>query len=175
MPSDNPFDAPRTDRPSGPVPPTGEVPNGRVTEAMLTYLRRARPWQGFIAGLLGLATALLSLIVVFMLVAGLIGVVTSGEPSRAVAALGGMLYALVALLYGYPAYALFKTAAAARRVDAAVLPTDTESALEDVLRHQAAFWRFLGISAIVIIAIYLVIGVIVCLVAGVGGAASQGW
>ncbi|WAC21917.1 DUF5362 family protein [Luteolibacter sp. SL250] len=81
-----------------------------------------------------------------------------------------MFYILIALLYIYPGLKLWKYA---NRITG-FASTGAEVDLEMALNEQRAFWKFAGISIIVMIALYIVGIVAVAVTAGVSAAKMGG-
>jgi len=65
----------------------------------------------------------------------------------------GLVYLPLAALYVYPGIKLFKYGSAIGRLMASREPADLELALE----QQKSFWKFSGISALVMVVLYVVI------------------
>jgi uncharacterized membrane protein YesL len=74
----------------------------------------------------------------------------------------GFVYLIVALIYLYPVYALFKFSSSMKRG----INTGSQDLITDAFRYQKNMYRFIGIMMIIVIAIYL-IGFIVLIGVGV--------
>lgn len=81
----------------------------------------------------------------------------------------GIFYLALACLYVAPGVYLHRYAGAIKHLKS----TCTDSGLEDVLKHQRSFWRFVGILSIVGLAV-CVIGIVLAVVAGLMGAMITG-
>lgn len=125
-----------------------------VTEAMIASLGQTRPWVLFLAVLGFIGSGFMVLASLVMLVAGGAGAAMGqgGAEMPFLATLGiFVLYVAMAALYVYPSYQLFKYGAAIGRIRL----TGAE-AIEEALRRQKSFWRFLGIATVVVMALYIV-------------------
>jgi hypothetical protein len=68
----------------------------------------------------------------------------------------GLIYLVMAGLYVYPGVRLLQFAAAIKRIG----DTDSAPTIEVALKHQLAFWRFVGIVTLAMIGIYVLIFVV---------------
>ncbi len=119
------------------------------------YLEQTQPWVRFMSILILVGAG-------FMVMAGfgmmalytVGGLASRGSPAFGV--IGGILlgvfYLVVAGLYVAPGVFLLRFAGALKRLTA----TNAAGALDDALKHQRSFWRFVGIMSI----IGIVVGVI---------------
>jgi hypothetical protein len=134
---------------------------------MIHQLDRTRPWVRFIGVLIIIGCVLLVLMAVLVMVMGsFFG--TDQELGPAFGILIGGLYLLMAVLYFFPALYLLRYGAAIKQIRGGT----NIRALEEALGHQASFWRYIGILAAVIMALYgvalvlLVIGAVIGALAG---------
>lgn len=126
---------------------------GGVSAETIQVLRETRPWVLFIAILGILWTGLMVFSGLMMLLAGgMAGFSTPSGSSGPAAALPSVvmmgmaaMYLLLGLLYLYPVIKLFKFAGAI----GALSRSGSQADLENALRQQKGFWKFLGIMAIV--------------------------
>ena len=137
----------------GPGSPTGIVATARALE----MLRQTKPWVLFIGILCYIAGGLM---VVGGLIAGVI-MGASGGRNAGVGAGMSFFYVLMGILYIGPAVFLTKYAGSIGRL----MATRHSQMLESALEAQKSFWKFVGIMAAVIIAIYLVVLFVVMLAA----------
>lgn len=63
----------------------------------------------------------------------------------------GFIYLIIAVIYLYPAYALFKFSSCMKRG----INTGSQDLITDAFRYQKNMYRFIGIMMIIVIAIYL--------------------
>jgi hypothetical protein len=63
----------------------------------------------------------------------------------------GFIYFIIAAIYLYPIYALFKFSSSMKRG----INTGSQDLITDAFRHQKNMYRFIGILMIIVIAIYL--------------------
>jgi len=137
------------------------------------YLDETRPWVRFMSIVTFAAAGLMVLVGLGLLLAALAGGLSNGAaaPGFPAGALGGGLFALVylamALFYIAPGLYLARYATAIR-----LLKVESESLrLEDALKHQKSFWRFVGIlTAVGIVLTVVFLGFAVAI--GVLAAAS---
>lgn len=129
-----------------------------VSESMLGALNATRPWVKFLA-ILGFV------VMTFMVLAGLImfvGFSVAPATSKLPAFFGpvfGVVYVVMAVFfYLIPCLYLLRYANAITRIQAT-----GQAALEDALKQQKSFWKYVGIFTIVMLVTYvlLVIGIIV--------------
>jgi hypothetical protein len=121
-----------------------------VSESMLESLQGTRPWVKFLA-ILGFIFA------GFMIVGGLFMSLafsfmppTPGLP-HFVWPLFGILYIVMAVFfYLLPCLYLLRYGSAITRI-----PESGQAAMEEALRQQKTFWKYLGIFAIVVLALYV--------------------
>jgi hypothetical protein len=144
-------------------PGAGFVPEaaGRPRPIVLTplgqdYLDQTRPWVRFMSIVTFAAAGLMVLVGIGLLVASLAGGLSNGDAAFPAGAIGGGLFAIfyvaMALLYVAPGLFLSRYATAIR-----LLRTQGEGLhLEDALKHQKSFWRFVGILTAIGIVLSLV-------------------
>ena len=154
-----------------PVPPIPQVPPAPpvITSPMVEYLRQTKPWVRFISILGFIGTA-------FLLLAGLFLMVGSGFlSSRFGSALGGvptaligLIYVVLGALYIIPVVFLFRYATGIQKA----LTMDLISGMEDALRSQKSFWRFVGILMLILLILQVVALVFVILAFFIASSAS---
>jgi hypothetical protein len=151
---------------------SGETGAATLTPRARQYLDQTRPWVRFMSIMTFVCAGLMVVLALVMLVVGMVGGLAGGDHGglgRLGGAIGGglvaLLYLSLACVYIAPGLYLSRYAGAIR-----LLQTNCSAAvLEDALKHQKSFWRFIGILTI----IGIVVGVIVmglAVVAGVIGA-----
>jgi len=138
------------------VPPATPV----ITSPMVEYLKQTKPWVRFISILLFIGTGFLILAGLFITVGGSFlserfGSGLGGMPI----ALIGLLYAALGVLYIIPAVFLFRYATGIQKA----LTVDLMSGMEDALRSQKSFWRFVGILMLILLILEVVVLVVVIL------------
>jgi hypothetical protein len=121
-----------------------------VSESMLESLQATRPWVKFLA-ILGFIFA------GFMIVGGLfMSLAFSFMPlmpgfSHFFGPVFGILYIVMAVFfYLLPCLYLLRYGSAITRI-----PESGQEAMEDALRQQKTFWKYLGIFAIVVLVLYV--------------------
>jgi len=170
----NPYSAPAPEGPYGNPPAGGYgggVPGGvtgdraDVTEMAVEMLRQTKPWVMFLSVMSFLGSAFMLLGGIFMIVAG--AFVPTGAAGMSTSALG-FVYLPMAFLYIYPALKLWGFGGAIARLTQSRSSMDLEAALA----QQKSFWKFAGITTIVMMVLYglFFIGIIVVGVAAAGGA-----
>ncbi|MGH7239727.1 MAG: hypothetical protein ACREHG_06630 [Candidatus Saccharimonadales bacterium] len=124
-----------------------------VSESMLESLQGTRPWVKFLA-ILGFVISGIAVI------AGLFFwskfshfPITPGQPAmpRFLGPAFGIFYILMAIFfYVIPCLYLLRYGSAITRI-----PESGQAALEEALQQQKRFWKYMGIFAIVVLALYL--------------------
>jgi hypothetical protein len=140
-----------------------------ITSAMTEYLKQTKPWVRFISILLFIGIGLLVLGGLVIMISA--GAMSSGgsSPFGAVpAALIGSIYAVLGLLYFFPALFLFRYADGIKKA----LTVDLVGGMEDALRNQKSFWRFLGILMLIILIVEVIAVVVLILAFALGGFGS---
>lgn len=130
-----------------------------VSETMLDALRKTKPWVTFLAVLGFIFCGLIALLAILMFTVG--GTVNHfphqpGTPSifgPAFAAGFGILYLVMAVfMYLLPCLLLIRYSTAIGRI-----AQTGQTAMEEALLKQKSFWKYVGILAIVMLALYVVI------------------
>ncbi|MES2440914.1 MAG: DUF5362 family protein [Verrucomicrobiota bacterium] len=155
--------------PSVNVPPVNYSAEGMVTQGVLQQLAGTKPWVRFMSVLMFVGAGFMLLIALVMLLAG--GAIASsgkagGLPAGATAGIA-ILYALLSVVYIYPALKLWGYA----NKIAALLVSGSMLDLEGALSQQRSFWKFIGILVIAMFVLYFV--AIIALVAFGGLAAMK--
>lgn len=135
-----------------------------LNDQAVAALRESAKWCMFLSilGFIGIA---------FMIIAGLfMSVAMSAMPDNpelgsamgplgAIKAYFGIMYIVIAALYFFPIYYLFKYATGTKRA----LESSNSDVLSDALVNLKSHHKFLGITAIVVISLYIliIIGVII--------------
>jgi hypothetical protein len=134
---------------------------------MIHQLDRTRPWVRFIGVLMIIGCVFLILMaVIIMSVGGFFGAGQDLGPVTGM--LLGFVYVLMAVLYFFPARYLLRYGAAIKEMQGGT----NSRAMEEALGHQASFWRFIGILAVAILALYGLGLLLLLVVAAVGALAS---
>lgn len=129
-----------------------------LNDQAIAALRESAKWCMFLSilGFIGIA---------FMIIAGLfMSVAMSAMPDNpelgsamgplgAIKAYFGIMYIVIAALYFFPIYYLFKYATGTKRA----LESSNSDVLSDALVNLKSHHKFLGITAIVVISLYIVI------------------
>lgn len=135
-------------RPAGGAPP----PPDRLTAGMIDSLRKTRPWVRFLSILGFVAAGLMVLAGVGVSIFGLVDGGESSGPFGGALMVGvGVLYVLFALLYIVPSRYLSRYASA---IKTAVASPSKTAAVEEALRYQKSFWKFVGIIMLVMLLLY---------------------
>ena len=82
---------------------------------------------------------------------------------------GSLLYIAFALVYLAPGLYLYRYASAITRLKA----TSDAAALEDALKHQRSFWRYIGMVTVISLVMVVVL-LVLAVVAGALAAAMAG-
>jgi amino acid transporter len=147
----------------------GGTPAAILTPLAQQYLDQTRPWVRLMSVIVFVSAGLMVLVGISMLLVVALGgfrAMGNGEPGPLGSATGfgvmALVYVLLAFVYVAPGLYLSRYASAIRRLKV----NSTAAGLEDTLKHQKSFWRFIGIMAVIGIAI----GVVVIGLAVVAGA-----
>ncbi|HEX2223654.1 MAG TPA: DUF5362 family protein [Thermoanaerobaculia bacterium] len=150
-------------------PPRAAFAAEGVGQSTLGYLKDTKPWVRMfsILGFIGSAFAVL---------AGLLMMVGSSflgeEMSGAVGVGMGLGYILFAVLYIMPSLFLWRYASAIQTL----LSSRRTADLDEALKQQKSFWRFIGLLTAVLLVIYalILVGVVVFGAIGAAGALGGG-
>jgi hypothetical protein len=136
--------------------------SGAVSAAIIDQLAKTRGWTMFVSVMLWLGAGFLLLAGIALLAMGMIGSAaggeTFGEMSNSMGgAIGmvaiGVLYLVFAVVYIFPALKLSKFSSRCSELKNA----QTEIMLVAALNEMRAFWKFVGIWLIILIALYPII------------------
>lgn len=142
-----------------------------VSARTIDLLRRTRPWVVFLAVIGAIGSVFLIIGALGALALGgaatkaMMGSDLEGAPTWLPMALVAV-YVIIALLYVIPVIKMFKYSGAVKSLVRTRSLRDLESALE----HQRSFWKFIGLTTAVFMAVYVLIGVVA---AGFGAAAAM--
>jgi len=142
----NPFQSPVT-----PVEQPLGMGGAQPSERTMQLLMQTRPWVKLISILMFIGIGFMLLGAVFLFVAG---AAMFDSPAQGVA-MGGV-YAVMAAFYFFPARFLMRYAS---HIQAFARDGTTEQ-LDDALEAQKSFWKFVGIIAAIVTAIYAVIFIV---------------
>jgi hypothetical protein len=161
----NPYAPPTT--PYAPPPAMAPpAPGGMVSEQSIEMLRQTRPWVMLMGVLCFIGSA-------FMLLGGLgmlaMGAIATATAKSAAPMAVGVIYIPLSGLYIYPGLKLTKYAGAIGRLLQSRAVPDLDAALE----QQKSFWKFAGITTVVMIVLYIFI-IIAAMAVGVGSAMMLG-
>lgn len=120
-----------------------------VSESALGYLNATRPWVKFLAIVGFVFIGLMILIGLIMTPA-----FSAASKEPGMAAFGpvfGILYLVMAVIYLMPCLFMYRYAAAI-----AAIPSAGQSALEDALKNQKSFWKFMGILMLIMLCLYVI-------------------
>ncbi len=124
-----------------------------VSDLVLEMLRQTRPWVIFLGILSFIGCALMLFVGVGT---AIVGLVMAGATKSPATALLGFFYIPLGLFYLYPGLKLVKYGSAIGRL----LETRAMADLEDAMLQQKSMWKFSGISAIVLIILYILLFVV---------------
>jgi hypothetical protein len=141
-----------------PAVSTPEVPPVVLTPDAQHYLSQTGPWVRFLSIMMFIGAAFMILSGAGMVLIGLAGLDSSmgsmgsgSLPNGAVILLGPVYIVMAVLFYLLPGIFLFRYASAIKLLKS----TPSSPALEDALRNQKSFWRYLGILAIIMLCIFV--------------------
>jgi hypothetical protein len=124
---------------------------GAVSEATILALRQTRPWVMFLGILAFIGSAFMLLASLLMI--GVALVAGGGSAEKGMQALLGVIYLPLAVLYIYPGIKLWTYGSSIGRL----MNSGAVADLEAALGQQKSFWKFSGIAAIVVMALYTVL------------------
>ena len=132
---------------------------GGVSEAAVALLRQTKPWVRFLSvlGFLGLGLLGLGCLVVMLFPFGALTSMSMG-PRIAFA----FVYLLLGFLHLPPVLFLHRYASRIAKLVATGAPSD----LEDALRAQKSFWKYVGVFTLVVMVIYILVLLGVLIFAG---------
>jgi hypothetical protein len=136
-----------------PQAPYAGATSAGISELALELLRQTRPWVIFMGILMFIGSALMLLLGVGMAIMGAVAASATKNPSTA---LIGFVYIPLGLVYIYPGLKLVKYGSAIGRL----METRASTDLEDALLQQKSLWKFSGISAIVMIVLYILLFIV---------------
>jgi len=128
------------------------APPPAITPAMKEYLQQTKPWVRFMSVLGFIAVAL-------MVLCGFAVMIFSASmssrfgPSGVPMAFLGFIYLVLGLIYVFPAIFLYRYADGIKKA----ITVDLVGGMEDALRSQKSFWRYVGIIALIILIVYAII------------------
>jgi len=161
----NPYASPAPTAPYGSTSePYRTDDRAEVTGAAVELLRQTKPWVTFLAVMSFLGAGFMLLGGISMVALGAV-VPKSGATPIPMAAMGAG-YIPFALLYVYPALKLWGFSSAIGRLLASRASIDLEAALA----QQKSFWKFAGITTIVMLVLYgvFIVGFMVIGMAAMG-------
>lgn len=160
----NPYSPPGSELSAPPY--ASALPPDSVSASILESLRATKPWVRLfsILGYIGSALMILAGLF-FMAGSSFMMKELQNNPFGAGFGVGiGFFYILMAVFYIFPSIYLSRYASAIDNL----LHNRRVVDLEDALKHQKSFWRFAGISFVVLLCLYAVGIVIAIVVAAVG-------
>ena len=124
-----------------------------LTSTAQQFLNQTRPWLRFFSVMTFIAAGVMAIAGIAMIVmgigTGIPGIPSGAQGSRVLGAMGnvaaGFFYILLAFVYIAPGIFLSRFAGAISLLD----KTRSPQALEDALRNQKSFWRYVGILMII--------------------------
>jgi hypothetical protein len=150
---------------SEPLPPSPRVrPQDVLTPVMIMALRDTKPWVRFLSVMAYIGTALLGIGGVVMALFATYQLSANG--SGGMTGVLGVFYAALAIPYWMAAQRLGRYA---DEIATAETTPSKEKPVERALRAQQSFWKFAGITVIVMLAVY-VIAVPVAIVVAISSA-----
>lgn len=121
-----------------------------VSESMLESLQATRPWVKFLAILGFVFAGFAGIAGLFMAVAFSFVPAKAGLPHFFGPVFGILYIAMAIFFYVLPCLYLLRYGSAITRI-----PTDGQAAMEEALKQQKTFWKYLGIFAIVVLVLYV--------------------
>lgn len=160
----NPYTPPSSPLSAPPRP--GLSPEG-VGSTTLGYLKDTKPWVRLFSVLGFIGSAFLVIFALLLMV----GAGFMGEEFQGAIGVGmGVAYLLFAVLYIMPSVYLWRYASSIQTL----LSSRRTADLDEALKQQKSFWRFLGILTAVLLCIYAVILVGLMIFGAIGAAGALG-
>lgn len=149
--------------------------NSAVSSAVIDQLARTKGWTRLMSVLLWIGAVVLILAGIGMMAFGGLAGLGGGSGESAIAGIGmgigmGLIYIILSLIYVYPALKLGKFSSQVGQL----LNEPSEALLVSALDQQRAFWKYVGIWALIGIILNILFVVIAIVVGGIGAAASAG-
>ena len=141
-----------------------------ITTGIVDQLKRTRPWV-FLISIVGfIFTALMAIGTVGIFFGGGAAMMSGGAMPPGMGGSGlimgmGAMYLVMTILYFVISFYLLKYAGAIKKF----IASGTSQDMEHALKHQASFWKLVGILTLVTIVLMIVMMVI-----GIGGALMGG-
>lgn len=160
------------------APAPYRAPAGAVPEGAIEMLRQTRPWVVFMSVVAFLGSAFLFVAALFMFAVGFLmpAGLKGGGGAEVFGGAVGMVYGAMGFVYLpfaamciYQGIKLWAYGSAIGRL----LTSRAAADLEDAMQHQKTYWKFSGISVIVIFVLYILLFVgimVVGVAAGLGAA-----
>jgi hypothetical protein len=149
----NPYSPPRAEIGNSP-PYASSDPNAPgVSELAVELLLQTRPWVQLISVLCLLGCLFMIAGGLLVFVVGIAGSLTKTQTDTPFPAWLGLVYVPLAGIYVYPGIKLWTYATAISRLRMSRAAVD----LENALRQQKSFWKYSGIAALVLIALYILL------------------
>lgn len=126
---------------------------GPITPLMVEHLRGTKPWVRLMSVVLFITAALVFLGAVVILL------MPTGMGGSGFSLIIAVVYLALGALYLFPAYLLHQFASSIRNLEQG----GGDVAMEEALRTQKSFWRFAGITTVVVICLYVIAIVFVML------------
>jgi magnesium-transporting ATPase (P-type) len=135
------------------VPEQQTQPSKReITPVMLRYLKKTKPWVRFISVVIFIGTGLVFLLgLALILGAGLLSSLSKNVFGGAPLGLLGFVYTVFACLSFFPALYLARFADGIKKA----LLKDEVGGIEDALKNQRAFWRYMGVLLLAILVLQI--------------------
>ena len=153
----DPYRAPETEAGAEEAHP---LEGANITTTMVDHLRETRPWVRFIATLGFVYLGIIILMGVGSAAAMLFS--PGGLPGVGPLLAGGVVYIGVAVFGFFPVLYLHRYAVSLKRL----LAEGGTKTLEEAMRHQRSFWKFIGIVYAVILGL-VALGLVGVIVAGI--------
>jgi len=121
-----------------------------LTAAGQKFLNQTRPWVRFLAVMVFIVVVFAVIGALIMLLVGMAGnLVGAGSETFGIlpgeGIIIGLVYLVIAVLYIAPSIFLFRYATAIKVLES----TRTSQALENALKYQRSFWRYIGILTVI--------------------------
>jgi hypothetical protein len=153
-----------------PVVSVSPPPGVALTENARIYLDQTRPWARFIAVLIFISVGMMALASFALIFIGIVGgsapafMGARSDMNPIMLVFPGLLYLAMSVLYIAPGIFLSRFATGIRNLR----DNPQDSVLEDLLKHQKSFWRYVGILTLIAVVLMVVIIVFAIAMAFIG-------
>jgi len=127
-----------------------------ITNSIKQDLKTISFWSKFLSILGFVVLGFMLIAAIFMIIAGLFIDKMTNEAAPFSFALSGLVYIVMGVIYFFPTYYLFKSG---NKLSAAV-NNNNQDELTEGFKHTKSLYKFIGVSTIAIIVLYILIAIV---------------